>query len=394
MATPREILILNFLVEEKTPGAVPLDQFLGRALRALRKQLGLEAALVVRHEGGGARIIEADGIDAGTLPAAELLTGSGDIGGPALAGYERLGADISFEDGTPYGSLICFGSPPRVPFNDRDFTLMRVYAEMLAEHLEADAHARSREDALAQSIRAVIAGDQVSCVYQPIIDIHRGRIVGVEALARFSVEPVRSPDAWFGDAVRAGLEIELERKVIDEALRSFPMLPDNVSVAFNVTSHILLHGRLDEAFAAVDPRRIVLEINEHMSIRQYDEIARVLAPLRSRGLQIAVDDAGRGIEGFQHILNLKPNIIKLHRTLVHQIDADPARRALAGAVVQFGRGQRCELIAEGVENAAELATLKALGVRCMQGYFLRRPAPLAAVAELCSRQQRTEDAPA
>ena len=394
MATPQEILILNFLVENKAPGAVPLDQFLGRALRALRTQLGVEAAFISQDlDGGPAVVMQADSSDAALLP------GSHDTGDAAPAGasgkrYERLSAPIQLADGTPYGSLVCVGTRPAQPFNDRDMTTLRVYAEMVAEHIEAAESLGSKSAQIAGSIRTVISGQGLSCVYQPIFDINRGKVIGVEALARFSSEPARSPDAWFADAARVGMEVELEHQVIAEALRSFPQLPDSLSVAFNVTSNILLKARLDEAFASVDLNRVVLEINEHMSIRQYDEISRVLAPLRSRGLRIAVDDSGRGIEGFRHVLNLKPDIIKLHRTLVHRIDADPARRVLAGAVVQFGKGQHCEIIAEGVETAAELGALKLLGVTRMQGYFLRRPGPLAATAALCERQERAAHAAA
>jgi EAL domain-containing protein (putative c-di-GMP-specific phosphodiesterase class I) len=378
MPTPREILILNFLVEQKTPGEVPLDQFLARALRALRTQLGMEAAFISQKaDAGQPVVIHADSSD-------DALA-SGDDG---AAAQERLSVPIQLGDGTPYAWLICAGRRPHDAFNERDMTLMRVYAEMIAEHIEAAASAGVRSEEVAASIRSVIRGGEVSCVYQPIVDINRGKIIAVEALARFSTEPLRSPDAWFADAARVGLEIELEHKVIEQALSSFSELPSSISVACNVTSNILLQGRLDKAFAGIDPGRIVLEINEHMSIRQYDEIARVLGPLREEGLRIAVDDAGRGIEGFRHILNLRPNIIKLDRALVQQIDTDPARRALVGAVVQFGRGQRCDLIAQGVETAAELATLKALGVSRMQGYFLRRPGPLANIVELCKRQQR------
>ena len=410
MNASQEVLILNFLVEEKKPGAVPLDQFFGRALRALRTQLGMEAAFVTWYgRDGYAVVVYADAAD-GTLlpgcydtyawqderpapePGAEPLGNSTHVWMSASpARCVRLSTGIRLGDGSRYGALVCVGNTPKESYGERDMTTMRVFAEMAAEHIEARINADRQATEIKVAIHNVINGEGVSCFYQPIVDVVRSKVVGFEALARFSTVPARSPDAWFTDAARVGLDIELEHKLIAEALRSFAVLPSSVSVAFNVSSNILLHGRLEQAFAGCELKRVVLEINEHMSIRQYDEIARVLVPLRKEGLRIAVDDDGRGLEGFRHILNLQPDIIKLHRTLVGGIDRDPARRAHAGALVQFGKSQGCELIAEGVETASELSTLKALGVTRMQGYFLRRPGPLQSAVALCNR---TRAAPA
>ncbi|HYH40659.1 MAG TPA: EAL domain-containing protein, partial [Burkholderiales bacterium] len=379
MNTAREILILNFLVEDKSPGAVPLEQFLCRALRALRTQLGLEAAFITRYDLTGNAVLEfADSTDGALLPGfRDTYAWQDEAPAPepredatlnsthhwmsASPGREtRLSVSVDVGEGDRYGALVCVGAAPRAAFNERDITVLRVFAEMASEHLEAAMNAESRSTEIGAAIKNVISGEGLSCLYQPIVDVARGKVVAFEALARFSTVPARTPDAWFADAARVGLDLELGRQVIAQALRSFPVLPEAVSVAFNVSSNILLNGRLDRAFGNVPLDRVVIEINEHMSIRQYDEIAHVLAPLRERGLRIAVDDDGRGLDGFRHILNLKPNIIKLHRTLVHGIDSDPARRAHASALVQFGKSQGCELIAEGVESAAELSALKAL----------------------------------
>ena len=405
----RDVLILNFLVEEKAPGTVPLDQFLGRALRALRTQLGVDAAFITHYQRSGrAAVVHVDSADGGLVPGFfDTYAWQDDAPAPAAGAEEgehsthawmskcptrqlRLSTPICMGNDERYGALVCVGAAPREPFGERDATIMRVFAEMASEHIEAAINAEARSAEIVDSVRTVIAGEGLSCLYQPIVDIVRGKVVGFEALARFSTTPPRSPDAWFADAARVGLDIELENKVIAQALQSFPVLPGTISVAFNISSNILLNGRLERAFAGVALNRVVLEINEHMSIRQYDELARVLTPLRQRGLRIAVDDEGGGLEGFRHILNLKPDIIKLHRTLVAGIDRDPARRAQASALVQFGKGQHCELIAEGVETAAELSALKALGVTRMQGYFLRRPGPLEAAIALCGRERRPE----
>ena len=119
--------------------------------------------------------------------------------------------------------------------------------------------------------------------------------------------------------------------------------------------------------------RLVLEITEHAAVDHYEAIAERLKTYRERGLKIAVDDAGAGYASFRHILNLGPNRIKLDMSLTRDIDADPARRALAAALIHFSAETGSTLVAEGVETAAELATLKELGVNKAQGYFLGRP---------------------
>lgn len=176
-------------------------------------------------------------------------------------------------------------------------------------------------------------------------------------------------------------------QVIERALASFTSLPAPVYVGFNVSPNIAINGQLERAFHGVPLERIVLEINEQVTIREYDEITKVVRPLREKGLRISVDDTGAGLASFCHILSLKPDIVKLPMSLTRNIDTDGARRALAAALIQFANENGSEVIAEGVETANELKALRALGVMRAQGYFLGRPAVLATAATLCRRRE-------
>ncbi|MDQ3570948.1 MAG: EAL domain-containing protein, partial [Actinomycetota bacterium] len=98
---------------------------------------------------------------------------------------------------------------------------------------------------------------------------------------------------------------------------------------------------------------------------------------RQRGLRVAVDDAGAGYASFRHILRLRPDIIKLDMALTRDIDRDPARRALAAALITFAENTGSTIVAEGVETAEELHALRQLGVTAAQGYYLGRPTPLS-----------------
>jgi len=111
-----------------------------------------------------------------------------------------------------------------------------------------------------------------------------------------------------------------------------------------------------------------------------------LAVWRARGFRVAVDDAGSGFASLQHILQLHPDVIKLDSGLIRDIDADPAKRALATAMVTFADELGADLVAEGVETVEEFETVRGLGITKVQGYLLGRPqAPpitIAAIPEI------------
>ena len=126
-------------------------------------------------------------------------------------------------------------------------------------------------------------------------------------------------------------------------------------------------------------RPIVLEITEHDPI---DDYTTMVAGLRTigEGVRIAVDDAGAGYAGLRQILEMRPDVVKLDIALVHGIDGDPARRALASAMVAFAFDTGATVLAEGIETTDELETLRSLGVSLGQGFLLARPAPAPAKA--------------
>jgi EAL domain-containing protein (putative c-di-GMP-specific phosphodiesterase class I) len=146
-------------------------------------------------------------------------------------------------------------------------------------------------------------------------------------------------------------------------------------VAVNLSPETLLWPGLPDALweAPIPLSRIVVEVTEHVPVEDYEALDGALRPLRDGGLRIAVDDAGAGYATFRHILRLTPDLIKLDRSLISGIDGDPARRALAGAVVAFAREVRGVVVAEGIERSADLAVVRRLGVDAAQGYLFSRP---------------------
>lgn len=216
-------------------------------------------------------------------------------------------------------------------------------------------------------------------VYQPIIRVDQHKVVGYEALARFSAEPVRSPDQWFNEAAEVGLQEELELAVIKKALQGLAHLPEDTYLSLNVSPETLLKGSVASVLEGYPFERLMLEVTEHVSVTDYSLIATVLVPMRQRGLRLAVDDAGAGFASFRHILKLQPDVIKLDVSLIRRIDTDTGCRAFTAAIVRFAEETGSQVVAEGVETDAELNALRKLKVNKAQGYLLGRPTPIEAL---------------
>lgn len=217
---------------------------------------------------------------------------------------------------------------------------------------------------------------RLALVTQPIVDLHRGQIVGYEALSRFKLDPPLSPDRVFAAAARLGLGEELEALVIGRALELSTRLPPNCFFTLNLDPTHLQAPAVRQALERrSDLRGVVLELTEHRAIEELGHVTKILAELRRRGALIAVDDAGSGYSGLKQILELRPQLLKIDRSLITDIHEDEAKRALVQMLGDLSGRLDAWLLAEGIETEAELRTLRQLGVPLGQGYFLGRPAP-------------------
>jgi EAL domain-containing protein (putative c-di-GMP-specific phosphodiesterase class I)/CheY-like chemotaxis protein len=270
----------------------------------------------------------------------------------------------------------------------RNLLTMRALYQTVQRHnlelqAELDAHAEGHRrvtverDFRRARVANVIADGALRMVYQPIIDLAGGQMVGVEALARFDCDPPRSPTAWFAEAAEVEMAVELDLAAIEASLGALDWLPPDVFLSLNVSPATAISGHLNESLRGVPSNRIVLELTEHTRIDDYDVLRAALDELRQQGARVAVDDAGAGYAGLQQILRLRPDIVKLDLEFTRTIDADPVRRALATSLVTFGRDTGEMIIAEGIETPEEFDTLGRLGVRWGQGFYLARPGPLA-----------------
>ncbi|MCW2701818.1 MAG: Diguanylate phosphodiesterase, protein [Blastococcus sp.] len=214
--------------------------------------------------------------------------------------------------------------------------------------------------------------DDLTLVFQPIVDLAAATVAGYQALARFP--GTAGPDVWFAAATEAGIAAELEALAIHKALAVVPSLPANTFLTVNVSPHLLGAAPVREALATrPDLQRVVVELTEHTPVDDLEVLRRQCDDLRMRGALIALDDAGSGYSGLQQLAALRPQVIKVDRALVS--DADPVRVALAEMLGQFAGRIDAWLLADGIETAAELAAFARLGVPLAQGWLLGRPGP-------------------
>lgn len=390
------------------------DRVFTRALQSIRRHLAMEVAFVSEFNAGRryfrsvdsgreGEVIQPGGSDPledsycqriadGRLP--ELMRNAWDNAEactlPATKAVPvgaHLSVPIRLSDGRTYGTFCCFSTVPNYDLNDRDLNVMRAFAEVVAEQIERTLAEREEAAKRTQRIESALQSEALSIVYQPILDIARSRVVGFEALSRFATPPRRPPDVWFAEAASVGRGVELECQAIRLALSALDRLPAWAYLSVNASPATLMSGMLEELLADVDLSRVVVEITEHEAVHHYNALSAAFAPLRARGLRLAIDDAGAGYASFRHILNLEPHMIKLDVSITRDVHVDRFRRALAAALCRFAEETNCRIVAEGVQKAEELATLRELGFDGAQGHFLGHPEPLPKALELCRGQE-------
>src|SRR4051794_22711236 len=157
-----------------------------------------------------------------------------------------------------------------------------------------------------------LRGEGVSTHFQPIVDLAGGHVVGFEALTRFNGYPVSDPHQWFEAARLQGRGARLEALALRRALDQRSALPANTFLAVNVAPDVLDRPEVRQVWNSErDLDGVVVELTEHARIDSYVSLEPALNRLRASGALIAIDDAGAGYAGLQHLIGLRPHIIKL-----------------------------------------------------------------------------------
>ncbi len=236
-------------------------------------------------------------------------------------------------------------------------------------------------------LRRAIGEGQLSLVYQPLYDLAPFRLSGFEALARW-VHPERghiSPDVFINLAEESGHIEALTAWVIDQAVGQLARWQAADAAMADLDMHVNISGR-DLANPALQPlvrdvllrhgvpaRALTLEITETTLMGKLAVAMDTLYALRALGIKFSIDDFGTGYSSLAYLSTLPIDSLKIDRSFVMGMDRQPQNVEIVRAVVTLGRSLGKKIIAEGIESAEQLTTVKALGVHVGQGYLLSRP---------------------
>ena len=306
----------------------------------------------------------------------------------------HLNVPLRLADGTVYGTFCCLSRHADHSLTTRDLNTLKAFADLAAGQVEREPTEDRRAAMVRQRIEAVLADEQLGIVYQPIHRLGDGRAVGVESLSRFPDSEIHwpLPSDWFSAAAEVGLGKELELLAIRRAIAGIGYIPSDLYMSVNVSPETAVSGELEPLLTGLPGERIVVELTEHSKVADYAQLGEALARLRGHA-RVAIDDVGAGYSGLRHIVDLKPDLLKLDMGLTRQIDCDEARRALGQAMVSFARRTGSRIIAEGIETEAERASLHEIGVSYGQGYLFSRPMPAIAAQHYLLGASRSQPVP-
>jgi diguanylate cyclase (GGDEF)-like protein len=266
--------------------------------------------------------------------------------------------------------------------------MMRDAQEMLG--LEAD-------------LRHGLRRGEVTVHFQPSVDMVDERIVGVEALVRWT-SPTRGvvpPDRFVPLAESAGLIHELGEFVLRESVArtarwvADDVLPPDFVTWVNLSAVQLADDRVAElvprvlADAGLDPHRLGLEVTETAIVEAAStpQARARLQALHDQGIGIALDDFGTGFSSLEHLRRFPIDVIKIDRSFIEGVEHDPKDSAIAANLVSLAHALGLDVVAEGIETPGQLQLLRELGCDLAQGYLLGRPAPADVVTELLVAQR-------
>jgi len=360
------------------------DQLLTRVARLLRALPG-DGGTAARL--GGDEFVLAVSV-ASRLDAAQTANDVlRQLGGALhLDGYDgvRVSASIGVavypEDGATAPALLTHADAAMYHSKQTGRNVVSLYLPGMSENAQDQGQ-------LAHELRRAIERGELVLHYQPQVDGIDARVVGVEALVRWRHPRLGllTPDRFIAVAERMGLIVELGHWVLEEACRQrAAWIADGLdvpSIAVNISPVQFRSGQLMAQVEAVmrdhamPPRALTLEITESMAMQEPDRAVELLERLDRAGVRIAIDDFGTGYSSLAYLAQLPAHELKIDRRFVANLDRGPRDAAIVQSVILLADQLGMEVVAEGVETAAQAQRLIAMGCRRLQGYHFGRPQP-------------------
>ncbi|MCG7345696.1 EAL domain-containing protein [Sporosarcina sp. ACRSL] len=240
---------------------------------------------------------------------------------------------------------------------------------------------RLKEDHLKELLFRTIQNEDIQTVFQPIISLKDGELLGYEALSRGpSNTPLQNPEKLFYYAMEHDLLWDLEYLCRTKALESAYTLQSEGKLFLNVNPNIMNDPKFKHGFTKeylsrykFESDKIVFEITEKEAISKLSHFKKTVDHYKEQLYQIAIDDVGSGYSGLNIVTDIHPHFMKLDMKLIRDIDSDATKQSLVKSLNEFAAQSQISIIAEGIETKEELCKLIDLGVRYGQGYFIQKP---------------------
>jgi diguanylate cyclase (GGDEF)-like protein len=240
---------------------------------------------------------------------------------------------------------------------------------------------------LEQALREAIEREEFVLHYQPQVDLRSGRIIGMEALIRWNhpTMGVVSPARFISVAEDSGLIGPIGLWVLrtacaqNQAWQRAGMVP--IRIAVNLSARQMVDKQLVDTIAAalkesgLSPHLLEIEITESSVMADVDYSISVLRGLKELGVKLAIDDFGTGYSSLSYLKRFPIDVLKIDQSFVRDVETDPDSAAIVVSIISLAHSLRLQVIAEGVETAAQLAYLQRHECDFIQGYYFCRPLP-------------------
>lgn len=293
-------------------------------------------------------------------------------------------------------------SEPDELLRDADTAMYRAKAQGRACHMVFDP--AMHETALKwlkleTDLRRAVENQEFELLYQPILSLSKGDLIGFEALLRWR-HPARgllSPAEFLSVAEETGLIIPVGRFVIGQVCSQFQTWANNgfqdpLIVSINLSNRQFFHSDLLDDLAriirrtGVDPERLALEITEGILVHDAESAARRFQHLKEMKVQLFLDDFGTGYSSLSYLHRFPIDTLKIDRSFIAQLQSNAENREIVNAILNLGSSLGVHVIAEGIETAEQAAELRRLGCKLGQGYLFSRPVEVQQVPQILRRR--------
>ncbi len=356
-----------------------------RQLADTMRSLAGDKAYVARVEGGLFVSVFAAATDIDVLTAA------------VAEGVDQLGREIKFADASFVPDLSAgmamFPTDGTTPATLLDNAVSAVEPRKAGEGQPLRFYSPAARDAARerylteQELRRALTNSELRLHYQPVVDTGLACTVGAEALLRWQhpEKGLIAPATFIPIAETSGLIDPIGRWVLERATQQLHEWAEagrsDLRVAINISARQFRDPTLMDAIAAslrdhnIGPGRLEIELTETAAMQDRERAATMFHRLRDLGVSIAIDDFGTGYSSMTNLLDLPFDMLKIDRQFVAGVDRLRNAHAICAALVALGKSLNTEVLAEGVETAAETDVLRQMGVRRFQGFYFARPMP-------------------